>query len=319
MEKENELKNNAKAEPKSKNTDVAKKASTNKMSTAKVTNTKVTTAKATKNKAKSEKKLNTNESAVTQKKTTTKKSETTKKVVAKNVPVQKKAVTKKKEPVKKIVTEKETKQVNSKKESIKISTNKKEIKEQEELIAHVESVSEQAHVYQDLLKHNLLDENEEVSEELVDPKIFKDNELETIRKELKNNKKSNNSKSKKQEKYKEIFKNSLIFIFIELYFLILLISKSSISTIEYVTDLKVFILIELVVSIILFEISYKKENSKIAWHGIEMILLGATTILLLDLYSRQSGIINTVFAIIAGAFIFYYIIKMLVIILKKQK
>lgn len=225
-------------------------------------------------------------------KTTSKKnvSSSSKKVVAKSVPVQKKTVTK-----------------------------KKEIKEQEELIAQVESVSEQAQVYEDLLEHNLLDENEEVSEELIDPKVFKDNELETIKKELKNGKKSNKTNVKKQEKYKEIFKNSLIFIFIELYFLILLISKSTINTIEYITDLKIFVLIELVVSIILFEISYKKENSKIAWHGIEMVLLGGTTILILNLYSRQSSILNTVFAIVAGAFILYYIIKMFVIALKKQK
>ncbi len=253
----------------------------------------------------------------TQKDTVIKKAETQRKTVNKNDEAQKKTVIKKDEKQKKKVNKKVATQNKPVTKKAKIQDEK--IKEQEELIEQVEEVSEQAQIYEDLLEHDLLEENEELSEELIDPKVFKDNELETIKKELKDNKNLNKSKAKRQEKYKEIFKNSLIFIFIELYFLILLISKSTISTIEYITDLKLFILIELVVSIILFEIAYKKDNSKLAWHGIEIILLGATTILILELYSRQSSIINTVFAIIAGTFIIYYIIKMFIIALKKQK
>ena len=284
MEKETEQKNKEesknKIEPKNKAEAKSKTEPKNKVEAKSKTEPK--------NKVEAKSKTDSKNKTEAKKTTTVK---TTKKVSAKSVPVQKKTVTKKAE----------------------------EHEKKEKIIEQVENVSEQAQVYEDLVEHNLIDDKDEVNEKLIDPKVFKDNELETIRKELNNNKKISKSKGNKQEKYKEIFKNSLIFIFIELYFLILLIGQYTIGTIEYITNLKIFILVELVVSIILFEISYKKENSKLAWHGIEMVLLGASTVLILYLYSRQSNIINTVFAIIAGAFLIYYIVKMIVIMLKKKK
>lgn len=95
--------------------------------------------------------------------------------------------------------------------------------------------------------------------------------------------------------------------------------KSKIPTIEYITDLKTFIIAELVMSIALFEFAFRKDRGDVAINGIEMIGIGSITILILNLFNTGSQKINLV---IAGAIILinvYYIVKSIVIALKKSK
>ena len=85
------------------------------------------------------------------------------------------------------------------------------------------------------------------------------------------------------------------------------------------TDLKTFIIAELVMSIALFEFAFRKDRGDVAINGIEMIGIGSITILILNLFNTGSQKINLA---IAGAIILinvYYIVKSIVIALKKSK
>ncbi len=166
-----------------------------------------------------------------------------------------------------------------------------------------------------------MEEKNEVPDtnKLIDPKTLKMDQLETIKNEIKKNKKSNSSKNKKKIKYKEILKNTIVFIFIQIYFIILMIGSYQISAIRFITDLKVIILLEAILSIVLFEIAYKKDSATIAFHGLEVLGMGIATVVILDLYNRQSGYLNLVFVGIITAFLVYYVIKMLFVLFKKKK
>ena len=65
--------------------------------------------------------------------------------------------------------------------------------------------------------------------------------------------------------------------------------------------------------------SYKKDSTSLAFHGIEVLALGIATVVILDLYSRQSTILNLAFVGIIATFLIYYVLKILFISLKKKK
>ena len=91
------------------------------------------------------------------------------------------------------------------------------------------------------------------------------------------------------------------------------------SDIQYLFSLKVLILIEAITSIVLFEIAYKRDSGILGLHGVEMLALGMSTILILDQVNRKSEYIKYVLATIIGVFLLYYLIKIFVISIKKKK
>ena len=275
---------------------------------------------------KEEKKVSTKKNDTNKKETSTKKSTTTpksnqKKVTKVNVKVQTKTVKKAETPEKSKTAKKETtpKTKNAKNEenkkthtAVKSSTSKKsntkkesdkkqEAKnldekndEMDELITQISTVIDEVQIEEKLEESD----KESDKKELVNPEVIKKNELDTI---------------------KEALKNNLIGIVVIIYFLALIIGKESINTIEYITDLKVFIILETIISIVIIEKAYKKDTFSIAINGIEMLVLGGSTVLILDLFNKQNDKLNLVFAILVGIFTFYYLLKMLVLAIKKDK
>ena len=78
-------------------------------------------------------------------------------------------------------------------------------------------------------------------------------------------------------------------------------------------------MIEAITTIILFETAYKKDETTFTLYGIEMLVLGITTIFLLDLVSKRNDMINIVIAIMELCFTLYYLVKILVLSLRKNK
>ncbi len=191
----------------------------------------------------------------------------------------------------------------------------KEIIEQENLIAQIENINDDLEIAEELNDKDLINSNNTP----IDLKSLKYEELDAIKNEIKNNKKSNSSKGKRQAKYKEILKNTIIFILIQIYFIILNVARFQVSNIPYLVSLKVLILVEAIASIVIFEIAYKKDSGSLGLHGVEMLAIGASTICLLDLVNRQNKYIKFVSAAIIGIFILYYLIKIFVISIKKKK
>ena len=164
-------------------------------------------------------------------------------------------------------------------------------------------------------KDNELKENGEIIKE--GNEIIKEEKLDTIEKEINDNKNKGNEKN--QKKYKEAFKNIAVGCAIIAYFSLLLFEKGKISNIDYIKTLKVVILIDLVVSIGLLEYAFKKDKFSIGLHGIEMIFTSGFTVFILELFSKENQSLNKWFAIIFGIVALYYIAKSIIIVIKKQK
>lgn len=115
-----------------------------------------------------------------------------------------------------------------------------------------------------------------------------------------------------------IFKNMIMSIAIILYLLFINIGALNIETTTYIMDLKVFSILLIVLTILVFEVSYKKDSGILCIHGIEILILAIITLILPTWYSVQNenyGIFVTALLI---AFTIYYMIKSAIIYYKQR-
>lgn len=141
--------------------------------------------------------------------------------------------------------------------------------------------------------------------------------LEKIEEEIRKQKTISEEKSKKINK--KIFINVIIAITIILYFIFINLGYSNIELEKYLVDLKVFSIITISITIILFEKAYKKDSAEITIFGIETLVLSIITLLTnyycIKYTSKYPYIINSV-AILFGL---YYIVKSTVIYIKMKR
>ena len=71
----------------------------------------------------------------------------------------------------------------------------------------------------------------------------------------------------------KIFENVVILVLIMVYLVSLNLGMNNIPTDNYIMDLKVFSIMLLIISIILFEFGYKKDNESLWLHGVEVIII----------------------------------------------
>lgn len=140
--------------------------------------------------------------------------------------------------------------------------------------------------------------------------------LETIKKEISENK--NKTKIQNQKIYINIFQNLIIGVIAVIYFLLIILGQQRIPAIEFITDLKTFIIFEVIASICIFEVAYKKDSGKMVLHGIEMIAIASSTLIILSLYGRGSNKYIFVIIISTAIICIYYLIKSLIIKIKKN-
>lgn len=135
---------------------------------------------------------------------------------------------------------------------------------------------------------------------------------------IKNKNKITDETSKKIKA--KIFENLIIAIVFALYFYFIYLGSQNIEANIFLTDLKVFSLGLLIIAIILFECSYKKDNGNLCIHGIEVLILAIITLFLIYIYSLY---INRTFALIITSIsigsIIYFIIKSIIIFFKIKK
>ncbi len=70
-----------------------------------------------------------------------------------------------------------------------------------------------------------------------------------------------------------VFENMVFAAIILVYIVALNIGMGNIPTDTYIMDLKVFSILLLVVSIIIFELGYKKDNALLWLHGVEVLVI----------------------------------------------
>ena len=111
------------------------------------------------------------------------------------------------------------------------------------------------------------------------------------------------------------FENLLFFAIIAVYLGALNLGITNIPTENYLIDLKVFSIILLILTIILFEMGYKKDKTVYWLHGIEVLITAIFTTYLIYLYYLfyNSNILESIIFSVIAIYFIYYITKILII------
>lgn len=201
---------------------------------------------------------------------------------------------------------KEVNQEKNKKEEIKKGKNKKKgTKKQEREKEDKKEDGKETQQEEKDIEENAV----QVKEELVS--------IQEIKKTIK--KKQNLPKGEMEKINKHLFQNILVALCIIVYFIFLNLGQVNIQGEVYITDLKVFSICILLLAIALIERAYQKDDGNIALYGVEMVVLSLITVALiyvdLMLPTRYAYIVTS----ISYIFAIYYLIKSIVIYLRKRK
>ena len=212
--------------------------------------------------------------------------------------------------------EKETK-TNSKKE---INNEKIKDNNKTEKTSSKDAKKENVEKKNTKVEESVKEKNEDTVKKEKKPKK-EDNEiseekLNKIKDEIKKTKKEIKDSQKNKKIRKDILRNLLIAITITIYFIFINLGIKTIPVTEYILDLKTFSVFAIIISIIIFERAYKKDENYLAIHGIEMVLIGIETLVLLQLYSVENEYFYYILLGITLGMIIYYMIKSLVIYIR---
>ena len=276
--------------------------------------TKKTSSSTTKSTAKTTAKATTKKTANTTKSTTKSvgkskklKSEATKKT-ASNLTKTNKAESENKDISKQ--TKKDTNQ--RKKEVINKEDLQSKEKNENKKNAKIQSEDKIKEPQKAETKINEIIENEETnpsSNQSTDESKYDTISLKEIREAIENKV----DKTQKKSIIKETLINIGIAVLMIIYFAIVIMGSKNIDAETFEKDLKIMTLGILAVGIVILEISYKKDKSKIALIGVETLVFGAANLCIIYIAKLHMDqlvkIINYIGIVIAG----YYIFKSIVL------
>lgn len=151
-------------------------------------------------------------------------------------------------------------------------------------------------------------------------KVKKEKSIKEIQTELEEQAKQQRKLPEEIEKKlnKRVFNNIIIAIIIMVYLFFINIGSLNIETVTFIKDLKVFSMLLIILTIAIFEYSYKKDNGAICINGIETLLLSIITLITPYMYvlSRKFNLIIASISLLYGA---YYVGKAIVIYKKGKK
>lgn len=140
--------------------------------------------------------------------------------------------------------------------------------------------------------------------------------IEKIEKEI--DEKTKLPKEIKDKIRKEVFINIIIASAIILYFIFIVLGSIGTVKSNRSIDLNIFSIIFLGITIILFEIAYRKDNGKLAMHGIEFLSVAIFT-LFLPYIIFELNETNKKHYLVASIYIaIYYILKSIIIAIKTK-
>jgi len=117
----------------------------------------------------------------------------------------------------------------------------------------------------------------------------------------------------------KVFKNIIIAIAIMIYLIFINIGSLNIETETFITDLKVFSIILISATVIIFEIAYKKDSGTLCVYGIETLVLSIITLVLPTIYTILNEKFGAIVISIAMLFAVYYVGKSIIIYKKEKK
>lgn len=158
-----------------------------------------------------------------------------------------------------------------------------------------------------IMKNN---DEEELVSETIKEKGEDENKYNTVSlKEIKDVLGVKVNESQKKSMVKEILTNIFIAIIMVTYLIIVIMGSSNIDIEIFEKDIKVMTLSILAIGIFILEMSYKKDNIKVAMYGIEVLIFGASNLCLIYVIKLYlNNLINIITYMGIGVAV-YYILK----------
>lgn len=126
-------------------------------------------------------------------------------------------------------------------------------------------------------------------------------------------------KKEKNELYKKLFKNIMIAIVISIYFIFLNLGSVNIENDIFLTDIKVFSMIILGISIIIFEKAYRKDSGELTINAIETLVLASYTLSIIFVTNLFK--FDFRYYVLTSSYIFsiYYVFKDIIIYTRENR
>ena len=118
---------------------------------------------------------------------------------------------------------------------------------------------------------------------------------------------------------KKVFENILIADILMAFLYLISLGSLNIETPVFIKDLKIFSLGFIIFTIILFEISYKKENGKLAINGLESFAFSICILFSTYMYTMYMKDFDIYISLVSYTFAIYYIIKSIIISKRMKK
>lgn len=148
-------------------------------------------------------------------------------------------------------------------------------------------------------------------------KVQQEENLEKLEQEIVNKKKLPQEEENKINS--KIFENMIIADILMAFLYLVSLGSLNIETPIFITDLKVFSIALIVLTVIIFEVSYKKENGNLCIHGIEALVIAIFMLFSTYLYTMYMKEFYMYVSIFAYIMAIYYAVKSIVIYRKMKK
>lgn len=116
---------------------------------------------------------------------------------------------------------------------------------------------------------------------------------------------------------KKIFVNIMWAIVATIYLILINLGSLNVEKAMFESDLKVFSLVILAITIIIFEKAYNKDSGSLAIFGIETLVIGIITLISIYVYILHYDMFKFVIGTISGITILYYFVKSIIILIKE--
>lgn len=106
-----------------------------------------------------------------------------------------------------------------------------------------------------------------------------------------------------------ILKNTIIAIIVIAYLILLNVLSLYIETKTYILSIKILCVTLAVISVVYFELSYRKDNGYLFMHGVEFLVIATITLFSVYAYSIFYITYNSILLYISIFVVIYYVIK----------
>ena len=151
---------------------------------------------------------------------------------------------------------------------------------------------------------------------MINKKELKENEIVEMGKKIKEfNKITGDDRQKRNRKVFYILFTGALVVFV---FIFILMGFDNIAESTYMTDLKVFSIISVAITICIFEYAYKKDSGEIAITGIEILLVSFFILSLYYVLQYKFFDYQYYLLLFTGIFLVYYLLKSFIIYIKEN-